>query len=103
MADSHSVGLQDGQSRNYRLVEIEVERGKTLVFSFRYFQQLSGTVRLPRGFKPARVQVDVTRNGNPPVRFQQVLSTGTRCNIRQVRSQECSVMWKAEIDERQQT
>jgi hypothetical protein len=70
-ADLSFSGLQDGQPRHYRLSEIEVEQGKTLVFSFRYFQQLSGTVRLPRGFKPSRVQVDVTRSGNPPVRFQQ--------------------------------
>ncbi len=70
-ADLSFSGLQDGQPRNYSLSEIEVEKGKTLVFSFRYFQQLSGTVRLPRGFKPLRVQVDVTRSGNPPVRFQQ--------------------------------
>jgi hypothetical protein len=66
------MGLQDGQPRSYRLAELEVERGKTLLFSFRYFQQLSGIIRLPRGFTPSRVQVDVTRGGNPPVRFQQV-------------------------------
>lgn len=66
------IGLQDGQSRSYRLSEIEVERDKILVFSFRYFQQLSGSVRLPRGFVPARIQVDVVRNSNPPIRFQQV-------------------------------
>jgi hypothetical protein len=71
-ADLTFVGLQDGQPRNYRMSEIEVERGKTLLFSFRYFQQLSGSVRLPRGFTPSRVQVDVTRSGNPPVRFQQL-------------------------------
>jgi hypothetical protein len=71
-ADLAFIGLQDGQPRSYRLAELEVERGKTLLFSFRYFQQLSGSVRLPRGFTPSRVQVDVVRNGNPPVRFQQL-------------------------------
>ncbi len=71
-ADLAFIGLEDGQSRNYRLAEIEVERGKTLLFSFRYFQQLSGSVRLPRGFAPSRVQVDVVRGGSPPVRFQQM-------------------------------
>lgn len=66
------IGMQEGQPRSYRLAEIEVERGKTLLFSFRYFQQLSGSVRMPRGFTPTRVQVDVARSGNPPVRFQQL-------------------------------
>lgn len=70
-ADLVFIGLQDGQPRNYRLAELEVERGKTLLFSFRYFQQLNGSIRLPRGFAPSRVQVDVVRNGNPPIRFQQ--------------------------------
>lgn len=70
-ADLAFIGLQDGQPRSYRLADIDVERGKTLLFSFRYFQQLSGSVRLPRGFKPTRVQVDVVRNGKSPVRFQQ--------------------------------
>ncbi|MGH8453927.1 MAG: DUF6776 family protein [Nevskiales bacterium] len=71
-ADLAFIGLQDGQPRNYRLAELEVERGKTLLFSFRYFQQLSGSIRLPRGFTPTRVQIDVIRNGNPPIRFQQM-------------------------------
>lgn len=71
-ADLSFIGLQDNQPRTYRLADMDVERGKTLIFSFRYFQQLSGSVRLPRGFKPSRVQVDVIRNGNPPVRFQQM-------------------------------
>lgn len=71
-ADFALIGLQDGQPRSYRLADIEVERGKTLLFSFQYFQQLSGSIRLPRGFAPTRVQVDVVRQGNPPVRFQQM-------------------------------
>lgn len=70
-ADLMLNGLLGGTPRSYRLADIEVERGKTLLFSFRYFQQLSGSVRLPRGFTPSRVVVDVTRNGNPPARFQQ--------------------------------
>lgn len=70
-ADLVFKGLLDGTARSYRLADIEVERGKTLIFSFRYFQQLSGAVRFPRGFMPSRVVVDVTRNGNPPARYQQ--------------------------------
>lgn len=66
------MGLQNGQPRSYSLAEVDVERGKSLLFSFRYFQQLSGSVRLPEGFVPSRVQVDVTRNGKSPVRFQQL-------------------------------
>ena len=66
------IGLQAGQPRDLRLAEIEVERGKSLLFSFLYFQQLSGSVRLPQGFVPSRVQVEVQRDGKPPVRFRQV-------------------------------
>lgn len=65
-------GLQDGQPKAYKLSDIEAEGGGTLSFSFKYFQQLSGSVRLPKGFKPTRVQVDVVRADTPTARIQQV-------------------------------
>lgn len=64
-------GLQDGQPKSYRLSDVEAEGGKSLLFSFKYFQQLSGSVRLPKGFKPTRVQVDVVRADTPAARIQQ--------------------------------
>ena len=66
------IGLQDGQSRSYRLSEIEVERDKILVFSFRYFQQLSGSVRLPRGFGAGASTGRCGAYGRFSRRFQQV-------------------------------
>jgi hypothetical protein len=56
-------GMQAGQARSYRLSDLDVEKGKTLLFSFKYFQELTGSLHLPAGFKPTRVQVEVVRAG----------------------------------------
>ncbi len=41
--------------------------GKTLDFSFKYFQQLAGLIMLPEGFKPASVRLRVLPEGGSAV------------------------------------
>jgi hypothetical protein len=41
--------------------------GKTLEFSFKYFQQLAGLIMLPEGFKPASVRLRVLPEGGSAV------------------------------------
>ncbi len=41
--------------------------GKTLDFSFKYFQQLAGLIMLPDGFKPTSVRLRVLPEGSGPV------------------------------------
>jgi hypothetical protein len=69
-ADFSVEGALGGQSRAFRRADIEIEKGRDLAFSFKHFQELSGSVRLPAGFTPARVKVEVTRAG-ASARIQQ--------------------------------
>jgi hypothetical protein len=41
--------------------------GPTLEFSFKYFQQLTGLIMLPEGFKPASVRLKVLPEGSGPI------------------------------------
>ena len=42
----------------------ETEKDAGLKFSFRYFQEIAGSLSLPEDFLPASVQVEVLRNGS---------------------------------------
>jgi uncharacterized membrane-anchored protein YhcB (DUF1043 family) len=55
------VGIQDGAERT---VNIEDAEDSPLSVKFRYFQRLIGTIRLPTGFKPTRVRVRLSANGD---------------------------------------
>lgn len=61
-------GVQAGQALSLPYAEVAVAE-KPLAFSFRYFQEIEAELRLPDGFTPQRVQVEVrSRNATAPVR-----------------------------------
>lgn len=45
----------------------QASSGKGLPFSFKYFQQVQGSFTLPAGFKPTRLRVVASGNGDEPV------------------------------------
>lgn len=59
-------GLQDGKRRRLPLASVIFTGDKNLVFSFKYFQELDGSFRLPAGFRPIRVTVTLTPKDNQP-------------------------------------
>ena len=61
-----SVSGANGQQRA-RLGLAELGAGPSLEFSFKYFQQLSGLIMLPEGFKPASVRLRVLPEGGGTV------------------------------------
>lgn len=52
-------GMQDGQAKDVSLERIMVGKHARLRFSFHYFQELDGKLKLPEGFKPESVAVKV--------------------------------------------
>ncbi|MCK7592208.1 DUF6776 family protein [Pseudomarimonas salicorniae] len=57
-------GVADGALKVLGWRELNPQRdGAPRPFSFRYFQQLSGSIMLPDGFQPQRVRVRLTREG----------------------------------------
>lgn len=59
-------GLQDGQARTYRFSRLLVGGRKILLFSFKYFQELDGSIQLPKGFRPLRVTVTLQQLDRKP-------------------------------------
>jgi hypothetical protein len=58
--------LQDadgGEQRVLSFADLDTQATYPLKFKFRYFQNLTGRIRLPDGFRPHEVQVTVTRSG----------------------------------------
>ncbi len=60
-------GMQGGAEKHIPLEEISVARDTKLNFSFRYFQDLTGAFRLPRGFIPSSVHIKVNANSSGAV------------------------------------
>jgi hypothetical protein len=65
-------GMQGGVKKMLRWSEVATGDGKNLLFSFKYFEEFSGELRLPDGFKPMRVTAKLTTDveGAPPVEDQ---------------------------------
>lgn len=59
-------GLQAGRPRSYRLAKILVGGSKSLLFSFKYFQELDGRIQLPVAFNPLRVRVSLRQGKRRP-------------------------------------
>lgn len=57
-------GLKSGQKGSLRLSEVAVGDSKNLVFSFKYFEEFSGQLRLPDGFRPLRATIALQPNGD---------------------------------------
>jgi hypothetical protein len=60
-------GVQGQDKRSLKLSEVVTDGNRNLVFSFKYFQEFSGTFRLPAGFRPTRATVRVAGDGVPEV------------------------------------
>ena len=54
------VGRVAGEQQVLPLTELAEVQRYPLPYRFRYFQDLKGDLRLPKGFKPLEVQVSVT-------------------------------------------
>lgn len=59
-------GLEAAKHRLYRLPELTAASPPTLSFSFKYFQELDGRLRLPKGFRPLRVTVRLLPSDGQP-------------------------------------
>ncbi|SHH94033.1 DUF6776 family protein [Ferrimonas marina] len=51
-------GSQNGKARSLKLTELGGDEER-LAFSFRYFQELEGSLKLPDGFVPERIRVNL--------------------------------------------
>lgn len=57
-------GMQGGELKRVEWAQLSPQhQGKPQPFSFRYFQQLSGSVLLPEGLQPQKLRVRLRRNG----------------------------------------
>jgi len=52
------AGVMDGEPRTYTLAELDPGT-KELNFSFKYFQSIEGSLTLPAGFQPGKVELKV--------------------------------------------
>jgi hypothetical protein len=52
-------GLQGGKPQSLNFAEISPNRRMSLAYSFRYFEDYDEIVRLPKGFAPTRVGVEI--------------------------------------------
>jgi len=59
-------GLLDGVRHSYPLSGMILAEHKNLLFSFKYFQELDGSFRLPAGFRPIRVAVTLIPSSDKP-------------------------------------
>ncbi|MGH8272347.1 MAG: DUF6776 family protein, partial [Gammaproteobacteria bacterium] len=56
-------GEKDGKDTRLSLGEVMPGGADPIKFSLRYFSNLGGTLRLPAGFKPAKVDIRIETNG----------------------------------------
>lgn len=59
-------GVKAGQKQSFKLSDAMTEDRKNLLFSFRYFQEFSGTFHLPEGLRPLRATVKLDPDGDAP-------------------------------------
>jgi hypothetical protein len=60
-------GQQDGHKQMLKLADLATDDNKNLVFSFKYFEEFSGSFRLPDGFKPSRATVTLKGEDMPDI------------------------------------
>ncbi len=68
-ADLSIEGLRNGQKQTLKLSELSVDGTRNLLFSFKYFEEFSGQLRFPEGFRPLRATVALqpAGEGQPPI------------------------------------
>ncbi|GAC1628532.1 MAG: hypothetical protein NVS9B10_18570 [Nevskia sp.] len=59
-------GLRSGRKEVLHLAELAADSNKNLLFSFRYFQEFSGQIRVPDGFRPLRATIALQPDGDAP-------------------------------------
>jgi hypothetical protein len=60
-------GLRNGAKQTVKLADLATDSNKNLVFSFKYFEEFSGSFRFPDGFRPLRATVTVQGEGSPRI------------------------------------
>ena len=65
-------GMKNGVRQTLRWEDVATGDAKNLLFSFKYFEEFSGGLTLPEGFKPVRVTAKLVTDveGAPPVEDQ---------------------------------
>lgn len=61
------IGVQDDNRQSVVFSKDNALVGFPLKYRFRYFQDLVGQLRLPEGFSPERVSIEVRQQGNTPI------------------------------------
>ena len=56
-------GLQDGQTKNLGLEKLTADKKTSHKMRFRYFQNVDGRLKVPAGFKPAKLTIEVKPEG----------------------------------------
>lgn len=64
-------GLKDGKPQALSFAEISPSRRPSLAYSFRYFEDYDEIVRLPKGFEPTRIGVDLHSGKDQSHAFRQ--------------------------------
>ena len=59
-------GTSNGQPQTLNWSSVASGGNKNLLFSFKYFEEFSGELRLPAGFKPLRVTARLVMDGDMP-------------------------------------
>jgi len=59
-------GLRNGKKEILHIADLAADSNKNLVFSFKYFQEFNGELRLPDGFRPLRATVALQPEGDAP-------------------------------------
>ena len=60
-------GFRGGAKQTLKLSELATDGNKNLLFSFKYFEEFSGSFRFPEGFKPLRATVTLEGDGTPRI------------------------------------
>lgn len=66
-------GVQDGEPQSLKLAELAESEDKAMKYSFKYFQDFEGDIRIPESFSPARVEIVVRPNGRGSETIRQSL------------------------------
>lgn len=67
-------GVQGGEPRSLPLQELLVGESGELVYSFRYFQDFEGLLRLPEDFSPGTIDIAVRPSGRGGEALQQTVN-----------------------------
>lgn len=64
-------GVSSGNARTIDLASHMLKPRPSLGFKFRYFQEINGAFRLPKGFDPGKVDIQVTRSDEDSLKVKE--------------------------------